>query len=370
MYIATQYDFNTENEVLQEQNNKNKIGYKERKKENIIVSESLGKAGMWNRAVRVSQCSNYLEFYECDLDNYKKLISANFCHDRLCSFCNARKSKTLFAQLMRILEVAETREDLEYVFLTLTVRNSKDIGLDKSLDTMYAGLKRFMNYKRIDNMAVGYYKTLEITRNNDINSKYYSTYHSHFHLLIGVKPEYFKDETYIEQKEFVKLWKKALRVNYNPVVYVQKVQPKVEGQDIGSAIAEVVKYSVKSSDYLCDTQAETDKTIKTLAYALKNRRLIGYGKLFKEIKAELALQDIEEDNLEDEEHEKHIKTCPKCGSTLSRVVYAWIHDRRDYYKLDLTDAEMDLVMGTALIYGMKKSKKAKKSQKIKNVISP
>ncbi len=67
---------------------------------------------------------------------------------------------------------------------------------------------------------------------------------------------------YIKQTELVDLWQKALKVNYRPVVNIKAIKPNQKGdKDIESAIKETSKYSVKSSDFLTDS----DEKIKKLS---------------------------------------------------------------------------------------------------------
>lgn len=67
----------------------------------------------------------------------------------------------------------------------------------------------------------------------------------------------------------------------------------------------------------------TDEAVYYLAEALHGKRLIAFGKLFKEVRKDLKLQDIESDEADlvgsDEEECK----CPICQSDLKEIMYEW-----------------------------------------------
>lgn len=352
---------NITDEILQDVKlNNKKIDWKGKKLKSLALSRSYLRLKMYNKAERVSDCSALLQFNECKNDNYKKLVRANFCRDRLCPTCNERRSRLLSYQLMQMIGEVNRQGNYEYVFLTLTVPNVKGKDLSKTYDRIFAGFTRLFRYKRVDNMCVGAVRSLETTINLDKNSKSYFTYHPHLHVLIAVKPTYFKDKTYIRQAEWVRLWKKAMRVNFNPIVHIQKVKPRFDGKDgLMKAISEVAKYSVKDADYLYDDEKITDKVVRTLAYALKSRRLVGFTKLFKEVRAKLKLQDIESDDTDLIAHTEHNDCCPVCGGSLYPAVYNWVifnKNNQNYLKLDLSPDEIDMLFSMSRIYQKRRSK--------------
>lgn len=352
---------NITDEILQDVKlNNKKIDWKGRKQKSLALSRSYLRLKMYNKAERVGDCCSLLKFDECEHDGYKKLVKVNSCHDRLCSPCNTMRSKLLSYQLMQMISEVKKQGDFEYVFLTLTIPNVKGRDLSKAYDKIFSGFTRLFRYKRVDNMCVGAVRSLETTINLDKNSKSYFTYHPHLHVLIAVRPTYFKDKTYIRQAEWVRLWKKAMRVNFNPIVHIEKVKPRFDGKDgLMKAISEVAKYSVKDADYLYDDEKITDKVVKTLSYALKSRRLVGFTKLFKEIRAKLKLQDIESEDADLIAHTEHNDCCPVCGGTLHPTVYNWVifsKDNQNYFKLDLSPDEIDMLFSISRIYQKRRSK--------------
>src|SRR5690625_6347421 len=85
-------------------------------------------------------------------------------------------------------------------------------------------------------------RATEVTVNEIDNS-----YNQHMHVLICVESTYFYNkENYITQKEWTQLWKRAMKLDYDPIVDVRAIRPKNKHKsDIKSAIDETAKYPVK-----------------------------------------------------------------------------------------------------------------------------
>lgn len=261
------------------------------------------------KAKRMFDCGNYLVFKM--KDGTLKLYQAYFCKVRLCPMCNWRRSLKIAFQNKRIIEVANQREKLKWVFLTLTVRNCKGSELKQTMDDMMKAWNRFAGYVKFEKVAKGYFRTMEVTRNHDFKSNWYGTYHPHFHVLLAVPTNYF-GKNYITQKEWAELWGKAMKLDYTPIVHVKKVKPKKELAEmteyddelkelmaLEKAIYETSKYAVKDSDVIRGDKV-TGRNIETvvdLDKALSYKRLISYGGLLKEIHAELNLDDVENGDL-------------------------------------------------------------------------
>ncbi|MDT2971507.1 protein rep [Lactococcus lactis] len=149
------------------------------------------------------------------------------------------------------------------------------------------------------------------------------TYHPHIHVLLFVSPTYFKNkENYISQDEWTDLWKKSAKLDYYPIVDVRAIKPKNEKtSDIRSAILETAKYPVKPMELT----VESAKVVDDLQKGLYRKRQIAFGGLFKQIKKELELDDIENGdliNLGDEES-------PISDGEVISVL--WNHERQNYY---------------------------------------
>lgn len=212
------------------------------------------------------------------------------------------------------------------MFLTLTTKNCSGENLSKTIDTMFKAFKRMFDRKQVKNVVIGYIRALEVTRNAKTN-----TYHPHFHILLGVKPSYFKDK-YIKQSKWTELWQNSLDVEYKPIVDIRVVKAKKDNT-FENVVAEITKYTVKPDDYLIkENNKETDRAVAVLDSALKGRRLLGFGGLFREVRKKLKLIDIEhakEVKVEDKD-EIQVCKCSICNSDLQEHLYDWHFGLKQY----------------------------------------
>lgn len=289
--------------------------------------ESVGNPEMLNKAERVASCGSWLEFATCPEGHEKRLKSAMFCQVRLCPMCAWRRSLVIFHQLNEILHVAVQRKKMRFLFLTLTTKNVPGEKLSREITHLFQSWQRLMQRKRVRDVVIGWFRALEVTRNQRRGD-----YHPHFHVLLAVPPGYFKGGNYIKQAEWVQLWQEAMRVDYRPVVDVRTVKAKRSGQTVEGAVAEIGKYAVKPSDYLVEDPDEAAAAVEILDKALKNRRLVAYGGLFKEIRRELHMKDPETADLieVDEDGISEGCQCSICQSGMMKEVYKWHVGLRNY----------------------------------------
>lgn len=280
--------------------------WNDKKRMSLRTASLFEQATLMKKAERMSGCGDFLTFKQTS--EGLKLNQAYFCKVRLCPMCNWRRSLKLTYENKRIVEVANSRQKLRWLFLTLTVRNCESDELEDTIKAMTKGFKRLMQYKRVDDEIEGWFRALEITKNNEDN-----TYHPHFHILIAVKPMYFaRKNKYIPQEEWTDLWQKAMKINYTPIVHVQAVKVKKtkkgfddivkdihqaisDEQAVQKAILEASKYTVKDTDLFTGTEEQNVETVFTLDGAMANKRLVAWGKSLKKIRDELRLADKEED---------------------------------------------------------------------------
>lgn len=282
-----------------------------------------------SKAERVAACATWLDFVSCPEGHEKRLRAAMFCQVRLCPVCSWRRSLKIYAQLNRVLHEAVKRKKMRFVFLTLTTRNVEGKDLVKTIDHLFKSWQRLTQRKVVRDAVIGWFRVLEITRN-----PLRKDYHPHFHALLAVSPGYFKGRGYIKQAEWVELWREAMRVDYRPVVDVRVVKPKREGQTVEAAVAESGKYAVKPTDWLLSDPDEACEVVETFDVALRNRRLVGYGGLFREIRRELQMPDPESENADlidiDEDGVSEDCRCSICQSGMMREMYKWHIGFRDY----------------------------------------
>ncbi|MCA1024448.1 protein rep [Halobacillus litoralis] len=288
-----------------------KRDWKGKKQRSQLTAEHFEKAGLKSKAERMHECADMLVFKKTP--DSLKLYQSWFCKVRLCPMCNWRRSLKIAYHNKKIVETVNDRENVRWLFLTLTVRNTDAENLSESVSSMFKAFNKLTKYKAFKTSVRGYFRALEVTKNRDLSSKSFGTYHPHFHVLLCVPASYFKKkEFYIKHDEWTRLWQRAMNLDYKPIVNVKKVKPKdtldsveIYEEDFKKAIKEqnavleVSKYPVKDTDVIQGDEVtdENIETVLSLDSALSYKRLIGYGGLLKEIHKELNLSDEEDGDL-------------------------------------------------------------------------
>lgn len=299
--------------------------WRERKLKNIELAGRLERLG-YRSFERVYQCAEVLKFIE-QQDGTKKLYQSYFCKNKLCPICNWRRSMKYAYQAELVVNEAMKRYPKgRFLFLTLTIKNVSGQELNKSISEMGRAFNRLMKYKKVDKNILGYLRATEVTYSAE-----HDNYHPHLHVLLFVKSSYFtgNNTNYISQVEWTNLWSKAMKLDYTPVVDVRTVKAH-KRKNLKSAIIETAKYPVKpfdvdTKDVTLFSEFKKDKITDDLSQGLHRKRQIGFGKLFKEIKAELELDDVEEGNL------VQTGTEDNAGSTGREIVAFWNWERKNYF---------------------------------------
>jgi len=329
----------------------------------VLKLSDIDRADLYrNRSDRLNKCGTQLEFEECPQGHHKRLKYAYFCKQRLCSMCSWRRSLFVYHQFLMVAhEVLQKYPDYQFIFITLTVKNCPRERLSEEITHLIESFDRLRLYKRFKAIK-GTFRTNEITY-NPLNKDY----HPHIHAIGVVPPSYFT-HGYISQEELIKLWKKALQVDYDPNVDIRKVCkkhsniPTVEeslidldysrDDSLAGAAAEVAKYSVKVSDIiepkakfgdspemvkarlsLSNDIVHQADVIGSLDFALNRRRMISYSGIFKEAYISLNQTDVEDSNLILMPGEETTEcTCKICQSELVQVHYIWNSDIKSHVK--------------------------------------
>lgn len=295
-----------------------------KKKGNIQYADLLSEL-RYKKAERVKECADILQFTRNE-EGRLKLKQTWFCGSRLCPICNWRKSLKHSNQVIQIVNEAVKRNPKgRFLFWTLTTKNVfGGQELNAEISKMNTAFNLMMKYKKVEKNILGYLKATEVTVNKKDGS-----YNQHLHVLVFVKSSYFvNSDNYISQKELTEFWKKALKIDYTPIVNVKAVKPKVNAkeQNVIAAVYETAKYPVKSIDYLTGNHEENLQRVDDLEIGLKRKRLISFGGVFKEIRKELQLDDVETGDL--------IKTSSEEDEELTTgqvIVARWNWERKNYF---------------------------------------
>ena len=269
--------------------------------------------GFKTESQKIKECGNFLEFifkeHQITKDTKKKLANANFCKNRFCPVCSWRRVRNITGQLREAFSVIQEKEKVAVLFLTLTVSNPDVKDLKSTIAKMNKSFNEMTRTKAFNNAVLGYFKSLELLGDKTPKGQA----HPHFHILLVVKESYFKKSDYLNKAQWTEMWRKALRVEYTPVVYVSRIKSKNENiSDIDSAIAETVKYSVKHTDLV----KRSNEDFYYLYTQTKGMRFISAGGILKE---HLNLIKIDEDliYLKKENEALWIEIC--------RLIYTWLN---------------------------------------------
>ena len=313
------------NQVLNDiRKNGKRNDWKEKKRANVQYSNLLQELE-YKKASNVRVCAEVLQFLKND-EGQLKLKQAWFCKSRLCPMCNWRRSIKHSSQVIKIVDEAVKKHPKgRFLFWTLTTKNVfTGDELNTELARMNKAFDRLMKYKKVQKNMLGYLKATEVTVNSTDGS-----YNQHLHVLVFVRPSYFKGtgDNYISQKELTDFWKKALKIDYIPIVNIKAVKAKTNKKEknVIAAVYETAKYPVKSIDYLTDNHEENLQRVDDLEIGLKRKRLISFGGIFKEIRKELQMEDVESGDL--------IKTGSEDEElTTGQVIVArWNWERQNYF---------------------------------------
>ena len=267
--------------------------------------------GFKSEVEKIKQCGNFLEFAlkenQITKDTKNKLSGANFCKNRFCPMCSWRRVRNITGQLKDAFDVIQKKEKIATLFLTLTVSNPDVKDLKSTVEHMNKSFQRLAQTKAYKKAVLGHFKSLEILGDKTPKGQA----HPHFHILLVVKESYFKKSDYLNKSEWTEMWRKALGVEYTPVVYVSRIKSKDENfSDIDSAIIETVKYSVKHTELT----KRSNEDFYYLYTQTKGMRFISAGGILKE---HLNLIKIDEDliNLKKDNEALWIE--------IARLIYTW-----------------------------------------------
>lgn len=310
-------------EILKDiRKNGKEFDWRGKKIKNLYYADLL-KMLHFTKAERVNGCADELIFKVTD-EGYLRLHQVWFCKSKLCPLCNWRRSLKMSYQNAEIIsEAIKQQPNARFLFLTLTVKNVYDgEELNETLSAMTKAFNRLIKYKAISKNLIGFMRATEVTVNDTDNS-----FHPHFHILLMVKSSYFHGDYYLSQEDWTGYWKKAMQIDYKPIVNIKAIKGKTKDKDdVKGAVLETSKYPVKDSEYLTNNLERDSFVVDHLETGLYRKRQIGYGLLFKEIRKTLQLDDIEDGDLQ------NIGADEEETSETAQMIFAkWNNMRKNYF---------------------------------------
>lgn len=268
---------------------------------------------------RMDACSELLRFmYQDNLvtgESKLKLYDAKFCRVRLCPVCQWRRSMAWRAKLFQNLPLLlEEKKNLNFIFLTLTVKNCPVSDLSEYLSFMNDAFSRLRKLKSFTKAIKGFIRATEITKSGE-------EAHPHFHCILAVNKSYFRSRDYVKTSQWAEMWQSCLRVDYLPIVDCRKIRQK--GNQIESkAVIETLKYTTKVEDLLSDKGWFLELTEQ-----LFKKRFIATGGCFKDILKEDVSEKEMICNQEEETEEE------KQESLKKSLFFGWETQSKKYKKV-------------------------------------
>ena len=309
---VNQHGVSTDAPYLSDLSERDKLWDKHRGNSDKIANYYRGTKEFDKYAERIDFCSQLLDFcLVAEEQEYKlRLDMARFCRVRHCPVCQWRRSRMWKAKAYKVLPfIVEAYPKYRWLFLTLTVCNCNLVNLRDTLQWMNKSWRRIMQRKRFP--AIGWIRSTEVTRGKDGSA------HPHFHCLLLVKPSYFT-KYYMQQSEWIQLWKSSLRIDYAPVVDIRAIK---RGHSPNELVPEILKYTVKESDLVADREWFLELTRQ-----MYKMRTVAAGGVLKQYLKELEKEpeDLigrDETRTEDEISEGHL-------------LFNWKSEDRKYKLLD------------------------------------
>lgn len=272
----------------------------------MLLHDLYRKAGYPDYAVRTLNCATFLQF-NVYKNGEKRLKTANFCKLRLCPMCIGRRARRALWKLTQVMDAVEREHEARYLFLTLTMRNVSGAELGDALGQLAKAWNLFLKQRQIERTVKGWFRAIEITR-GDGKRKADKGYHPHIHAVLAVDSDYFSRESrrsgkYLNQRDLIERWRKALQVDYLPSVSIETAKARKKGGGVESAslaaAKEAAKYPVKDEEYI-DPALPEERAVEILrdyTEALKRRRLTAFGGWLKEAAKAVDAEDLEDGDL-------------------------------------------------------------------------
>ena len=287
--------------------------------ERDVVGDSYLSKGYVSYAERLLNCSQLLEFAIGLSDQEAvtlRLQSARFCRVRYCPVCQWRRSLKWRARFFEVLpKLFEDHPKIKFIFLTLTVKNCFLEELRLTIKEMNKAWNKLVKRKQFP--ALGWIKSIEVTKSKDL------TVHPHFHCLLVVPFNYFTgSRLYLSQPLWQELWRESLKLDYDPIVNIKKVKPRIgEEERLGlmAAVCETLKYSVKPNDLI-----DSSDWLVGLTEQMHNLRVVSVGGMLK-----FYLSDVGQES--DSEDLIHIESKLDIeGEQQAKCYFSWNYSSKRY----------------------------------------
>lgn len=273
--------------ILKQKNEKKStiesLEYYKHLSEKISLTLLMEHSILAERAEKMNNCGTFIE---TDGD---KLLTANFCRQRLCPMCQRRRSLDVAANTKEIVNFLCAGKKRKFLHLTLTVPNVAADELSDTITKMNKAASALFKHSKVKNKFKGVMRCLEVTYNQKIGHLngdgcgdfeiLGNAFHPHFHCLVVVGSSYGSGKNYIKQRELLDIWKECMKDERISQIHIERV--KDEG-----IVSEIAKYCVKPLELDTLSSVELRAVLEVLHSSLHARRLVQlYGEMKEAAKA-------------------------------------------------------------------------------------
>lgn len=237
------------------------------------------------RVKAILECGTFLQYATDKKVEHRKLFTANFCNNRYCPICSKNKS---LKDARDVKIITEYLRDLgfEFLFATFTAPNCSQEELKEEITVYNKALERMFKRQKY-RFIKGYIRKLEITYNDDLESKSYQTFHPHFHVLIAIDKSYF-GKKYVSKQEWLIDWQKAMRDSSITQIDIKKVSLDSRKNNIDKSILELTKYITKDFDFYSEIDV-----FENFYKGTKGKQMFAFSGIFRDAKKKLKNKELE-----------------------------------------------------------------------------
>lgn len=267
-------------------------------------------ADYWHRSWK--KCADELEFGADTRDSTDlRLHSAEFCQDRMCPLCADRMAYKERERMMAAFEHIECEhgDDVTYLFLTLTMPNVKDDELEEALKAIHVGFNDLTHESWWKDAVLGWYRSDEITHTRNAQMiRDGRVWHPHMHVILAVPASYFSDGKYMEQDKIRRAWHRHMIMwGDAEQVDIRRIHDKQSESEnkamtyaargLKDGLAETIKYTCKTSDYLVRNRDERRRRVEVLHEAMLGTKMHTSGGIIRAALKAIEEQFSDEDDL-------------------------------------------------------------------------
>lgn len=209
-----------------------------------VLARGYDAIGQAERALALRNCCHRLVVHR--YERATVVVGRAECRDLLCPTGMRSRSRALQARAITAIEnLCGDRPGLQGLFVTFTVKNCLSHVLKGTVGHLISGYSRMMRQARVQRAVQASLRSVEVSRNRETGE-----WHAHIHAVWFVdRATYFQRNSseFIAQPELRDQWRKAMRLDYDPVVDIRPLRGVLSPLDERGrkSLREVIKYALK-----------------------------------------------------------------------------------------------------------------------------